>query len=195
MKNKEEKPISLQNGHIYQLIINSRNLQWLAIRNIFKNLNITKVVIDGVGNGDYIEKPVNIILKNNSFRIRLINQNKIRFGGHNFGIITGENINLKEVYESLQNYKPQTLFITEIEAKDDNLILSFKNKMILDRRIRTYLEKSKDTHSTPLFLQRIFDLETLMLIKKKYFYKKVAIIQKSFLEAEDVLQYEIINDD
>ncbi len=180
----------------YQLLIKSRSLQWLGIRDIFHGLVITKMLIDGIGENKQIGNKIIIKNENISFTIVESNQKMIRFGGLGNGYITGKDIKLNEVLKLLQQYKPRTLFIKEMTCRDDRegLVLFFRDKYVSDERIRAVIEKSKDTHSTPLFLLRINDLKTLKNIKKKYFYKKVAPIQEARQAREGVIKFRVVDD-
>ena len=180
----------------YQLLIKSRSMKWLGIRDIFHGLTITEIVIDGIGENKQIGKKIIIKNDNMSFSIVESNQRMIRFGGLGNGYITGKAIKLNDISKLLQQYKPRTLFIKHMVCRDDKeeLLLSFRDRYVSDKRVRIDIEKSKDTHSTPLFLERIYDKKMLKFIKKKYFYKKVALIQEAEMINEGVIRFKIIDD-
>ena len=186
---KYDEPIYFEGGVTYQLILPSRDLEYFAIRNVFKSCKIKKIFLDGVGESKYSQTRINASgLEKYGYHPRIEEHSRLRFDGE----LSGEDLDLCEIFSLIKNLKYQTLYITEIIAETpEKVILIFKSRYLSDNRIKAKIEKSLSTHLSPLWLQSIYDLETLRKIKRENFTRKSALILEGKLSKENVKIFNI----
>ena len=183
-----EEPFSFDGGNTYMLALKTKSIKSLGnLSNCFRNCKIIRLKLDGIGQTFYSMEP--ILIPELGISIHNKQHKHIRFEC----IIRSDNIDLKRVKEILFKYKPKTLYVKEMEIKtDEGTILEFLPKQFREESIRNIIERSHDVQDTTLFLNRIWDIETLSKIRKKYLGRTLSFILKGSGSIENVMKYEVV---
>ncbi len=187
-----EEPICFDGIHTYQLIIKSRALDYLAVKqSCLRNCKVIRLRLDGTT--EFIRDSKRYPIPSIGFSY---SKNSIHHISFNGTIHNGNGIDLLQVVNELKFLHPSTLYVLELDIlTDSGMILKFAGKQMKMNVVTERIHKQKGTHETPLVLRHIYDVETLRKVRKQHIGRKLSFILVGEKGTKKTMLYKVLEDE